>query len=283
MTTDPDVAAHYHHGSLEQFLVTALLAMGKDPDHLLPADLMGADEFHIGGGQATKALAAQLALTADMHLLDLGSGLGATARMLATLHGCRVTGIDLSEEYVAVATSLTRRMGLADRVAFRAASATALPFAAASFDGVTLLHVGMNIADKPALCAGVHRVLRPGGFFAIYDVMRTAPGALAFPLPWSSGAETSFLEPPETYRAALTETGFTIIAERNRAAFAREVFAAHRARQPPSGPPPLGPQIVMGPQAAQKIANLTALLERGVIAPVEMIARRPIEAPMGVA
>ncbi len=272
-TIDRDVAAHYRHGSLEQALVAALAAMGKDPDRLVPADLMGADEFHIGGAQATKDLAAQLALTPAMHLLDLGSGLGAPARTLATLHGCRVTGIDLSDEYVAVATSLTRRMGLADRVAFRCGSAMALPFDAAAFDGVTLLHVGMNIADKRALCAGVHRVLRPGGFFAIYDVMRTGPGALDFPVPWSSGAETSFLEPPETYRAALTAAGFSIIAERSRAAFAREVFAAQRARQAVSGPPPLGVQIVMGPQAAQKVANLIGLLDRGVIAPMEMIAR----------
>ena len=164
MTPDPNVRAHYRHGSLEQALIAAVAAMGKDPACLEPADLMGADEFHIGGAQATKELAAQLALTPAMHLLDLGSGLGGPARTLAATYSCRVTGIDLSDEYVAVATSLTRRMGLADRVAFRCGSATALPFGDAAFDGATLLHVGMNIADKRGLCAGVHRVLRPAGF-----------------------------------------------------------------------------------------------------------------------
>ncbi len=274
MSTEQDIAAHYRHGSLEQALIAAVAATGKNPACLKPADLMGADEFHIGGAQATKELAAPLALTPAMHLLDLGSGLGGPARTLAATYGCRVTGIDLSDEYVAVAASLTRRMGLAERVAFRCGSATALPFDAATFDGATLLHVGMNIADKRVLCAGVHRVLRPGGFFAIYDVMRTGPGALDFPVPWSSRPETSFVEPPETYRAALTEAGFTIVAERNRAAFTRDFFAALRARQAQSGPPPLGAHIVMGPATPQKIANLTNLLERGMIAPTEMIARR---------
>ncbi len=274
MNNEQDVSAHYRHGSLEQALLDAVGAMGRGADCLQPADLMGADEFHIGGAQATRHLVAPLALTAAMHVLDLGSGLGGPARTLAATHGCRVTGIDLSDEYVAVATSLTRRMGLADRVAFRCGSATALPFDDAVFDGATLLHVGMNIADKRGLCAGVHRVLRPDGFFAIYDVMRTGPGALEFPVPWAGGAEASFVEPPEIYRAALTEAGFTIVAEQARAAFAREVFAALRARPTASGPPLLGPHIVMGPAAARKIANLTALLERGVIAPVEMIARR---------
>ena len=263
MGTDQDIAAHYRHGSLEQALLAALQATGKDPDRLQPGDLMGADEFHIGGAPATKDLASRLALSPAMHVLDLGSGLGGPARTLAATHGCRVTGIDLSDEYVGVATSLTRRMGLADRVDFRRGSVTALPFGDAMFDGATMLHVGMNIADKRALCAGVHRVLRPGGFFAIYDVMRTAPGALEFPLPWSSEAATSFLEPPEAYRAALTEAGFTIAAECSR--------AAPRIRP---APPPLGVQIVMGPAAAQKIANLTSLLERGLLAPTEMIARK---------
>ena len=274
MSTDHDVRAHYQHGGLEQAVIAAMAAMGKDPACLQPADLMGADEFHIGGAQATKRLASRLALTPAMHLLDLGSGLGGPARTLAATYGCRVTGIDLSDEYVAVATSLTRRMGLADRVVFRCGSATALPFGAALFDAATLLHVGMNIADKRALCAGVHRVLRPGGVFAIYDVMRAGPGALDFPLPWSSGAETSFVEPPEAYRAALTEAGFTIVDERDRGDFARAVVAALRARPAPAAPPPLGPHIVMGPAAARKIANLTGMLERGVIAPTEMIARR---------
>ncbi len=76
MGTDQDVSAHYRHGSLEQSLVRALQAAGKDPDHLTPGDLMGADEFHVGGPQATQDLAAQLGLTPGMHLLDLGSGLG---------------------------------------------------------------------------------------------------------------------------------------------------------------------------------------------------------------
>ena len=274
MSTDQDVTAHYRHGDLEQALLAAAAAMGKDPTNLGVDDLMGADEFHIGGAQATSDLAAQLALKPAMHLLDLGSGIGGPARHLAATHRCRVTGIDLSSEYVTVAVNLTGRMGLSDHVNFREGSVTALPFNDATFDGATLLHVGMNIADKRALCAGVHRVLRPGGFFAIYDVMRTGPGDLVFPVPWSSIAETSFVEPPETYRAALTDAGFTILAERNRLAFARDFFAALRARQTQSGPSPLGLQIVMGPTTSQKIANMIGLLDRGVIAPTEIIAKR---------
>lgn len=274
MSTEDDVRAHYRHGGLEQALIAALTAAGRDPEHLTQADLMGSDEFHIGGAQATKDLAEQLALTPSMHVLDVGSGLGGPARHLAMAHHCRVTGIDLSEEYVAVANSLTRRMGMADRAAFHHGNGTTLPFDDATFDGATMLHVGMNIADKHALCAGVYRVLRPGGFFAIYDVMRTGPGAIEFPVPWSSAPETSFVEPAETYRAALADTGFRVIAERSRAEFARDFFASLRARQGRPDAPSLGLQIVMGASTPQKIANMTRLLDRGIIAPTEIIARR---------
>jgi len=271
---EQDVAAHYRHGGLEAALLAALAAAGKNPDRLAPHDLMGADEFHVGGAQATQHLAAQLGLHANMHLLDIGSGLGGPARQLSAEHGCRVTGIDLSEEYVRVATSLTRRMGLAEHVTFHLASANRLDFPPASFDGATLLHVGMNVPDKAALFAAVHGALRPGGFLAVYDMMRIGEEPLDFPLPWSGAPETSFVETPDAYRAALTRAGFTIATERNRRDFAMETFAAMQARVAQSGPPPIGLGLVMGPAAQQKTGNMRAMIGRGTIAPVEMIARR---------
>ena len=49
---------HYTRGGLEAALLAALAAAGKDVERLVPGDLMGADEFHVGGAAATKALAA---------------------------------------------------------------------------------------------------------------------------------------------------------------------------------------------------------------------------------
>jgi MPBQ/MSBQ methyltransferase len=266
------IAGQYTHGNLEAALLAGLRAAGKDVERLSPADMMGADEFHIGGAQATRELAAQLPLRPGARLLDIGCGIGGPARHFATVHDCHVTGIDLTEEFLAVAESLSRRMGLADRLAFRPAYTDRLDFADASFDGATLLHVGMNIPDKAAVFAAVHRVLRPGGFFAVYDVMRLGEGELAFPLPWADGPEASFVEPPETYRAALRQAGFSLAGERDRSAFALDFFARLRARQAQSGPPPAGLNAVLGPAGPQKIANMVALIAAGSIGPVEMIA-----------
>ena len=274
MDTERRVAGHYARGGgLEEALLRALAAAGKDPERLAPEDLAPLEEFHTGGRKATIDLAARMGLRPGMHLLDLGCGIGGAARHLARAQGCRVTGIDLTEEYVAAAAALTRRVGLEEAVLFRHGSALALPFAEASFDGATMLHVGMNVADKAALFAGVRRVLRPGGVFAVYDVMRLAPGALDFPLPWASAEDTSFVEEPASYRRALAAAGFAVEAERERREFGLAALRATLETLARSGLPALGTHLLMGEDFPRKVANQAAALERGVAAPVEIIAR----------
>ncbi len=135
-----------------------------------------------------------------------------------------------------------------------------------------MLHVGMNIADKAALFRGVRRVLAPGGFFAIYDVMAQTEGELAYPVPWATDPATSFVESVATYRDRLSGAGFTVTHERSRRGVAAEFFARMRAAAA-DGPPPLGLHLVMGDAARAKVANLMANVERGLVAPVEIIAR----------
>ena len=109
MSVETDVAGHYAQGTLEQRILIALREAGKDPDQLDPDDLAPVDEFHHAGRTATAVFAASLNLQPGMHLLDIGSGIGGPARYFARHHGCRVTGIDLTEEFVAVARALTSR------------------------------------------------------------------------------------------------------------------------------------------------------------------------------
>ena len=92
MNFESDVAGHYVHGALAPAIRQAMVAAGKDPERLTPADLAPVDEFHLGGQQATAALFAQPGPAAGQHWLDIGSGLGGAARHLAAAHGCRVSG-----------------------------------------------------------------------------------------------------------------------------------------------------------------------------------------------
>src|SRR5260221_6860397 len=115
-------------------------------------------------------------LRAGLRLLDVGSGLGGPARYFAAKHGCRVTGIDLTEEFVRVAGSLTKRTKLDGLVEFRQGSALELPFERDAFDRAYMIHVGMNIADKAGIFLEVRPGMKPDGLFTIFDIIRTGDG-----------------------------------------------------------------------------------------------------------
>jgi ubiquinone/menaquinone biosynthesis C-methylase UbiE len=273
MDTEREVARHYTHGALERTILEALAADGKDVEALAPSDLSGADEFHLGWRAATTELGRNLGLGTGMHVLDVGSGIGGPARHFADVHGCRVTGIDLTEEFVEVANALTRRCGLAGLVSFRQGSALALPFEDAGFDAATLIHVGMNIEDKATLFAEVRRVLRPGAPFGVYDILRTGEGAIPYPMPWAETAATSFVETAGTYRRLLAAAGFEVEREEDRRGLALALGREMRENAARHGAPPLGLHVLMGPATPQRLGNVMASLERGLIAPVEFIAR----------
>ncbi len=267
------VAQHYAAQDLEQRILAAFEAAGKSRDSITADDLALVDEFHIGGREATEAIAAQMHLRPGMRLLDIGSGIGGPARYFASAHGCHVTGIDLTSEYVRTAKTLSNLVGLSASAQFDQGSATALPFENDRFDGAYMFHVGMNVEDKAKLFHEAQRVLRSGSVFAIYDVMRIGPGEQQYPLPWASKTEESFVATADDYRQALVDAGFAITAELERRQFALDFFARIRQRNEQFGPQPLGLHLVMGETAALKMSNLVDGLRGGVIAPVELIVR----------
>lgn len=275
--SDADVAAHYTRTGLVDAIRNGADALGKTPETLTVDDLAAVDEFHVGGRQASEAFLNQLTLTPGQEVLDIGCGLGGSARFAATRYGCSVTGIDITPALVDTGTVLCDWVGLSDLVSLRQGSALDLPFQSAAFDAAYMLHVGMNIGDKRQLCAEAHRVLRPGASFGIYDLMRTGEDGLRYPLPWASAPDTNAVAALDDYRDALQAAGFTLIAERDRRDAALEFFASLRARAPSGArPAPLGLHILMGDTAPLKIANMVAGIANRTLAPMEMMARKTI-------
>jgi ubiquinone/menaquinone biosynthesis C-methylase UbiE len=268
MNVEEQVASYYSQGGLEEKILQALARAGKNPDQLSIADLALLDNFHVGGYESTEALAGFMDLRAGMHLLDVGCGIGGPARYFAQ-RGCRVTGVDLTDEFVRVAQHLTRMLKVDGKAEFRQASALELPFPTATFDGAYMIHVGMNLEDKAGVFREVARVLRPGGSFAIFDIMRKGKGALDFPLPWAVTPATSFMCSAEEYRRALEEAGFRIEHERDQTQFALDFMQRTMAR---SSPPVLGVHLLIGEQAPVMLKNVMAAIAKGDAAPVEIVA-----------
>jgi SAM-dependent methyltransferase len=252
------VRDHYRATGLTERLKTALAVLGPEDQRLTPRQLGALDQFHTRGIDATAELAKLAGITAGMSVLDVGSGVGGPARFLAAAHGCRVTGIDLSEPFVEAARYLTARTGQSGQVSFETASALALPFGDGHFDVALLQHVAMNIAERSQLYREIRRVLRPGGRFATFDVVSngTEPH---YPVPWARTPATSFLLTAGETLQAIGAAGFRTLVWKDDTEAAKAWFGELRAAPPPS--PNLG--VVMGPDILQLSANLGRNLMEG--------------------
>ena len=273
MSSEAQVAKHYTRGRLEETILRALAESGKDPQTLAPTDLAPVDEFHVGGLASAEELAARMELRPDLHLLDVGCGLGGPARYFASEHSCRVAGVDLSEEFVQVARSLTRLVKLDHLVEFRQSSALHLPFDSQVFDRAYMIHVGMNISDKAAAYREARRVLRTGGLFVVFDILRIADGPIRYPVPWAMSQDTSFVADVIGYRNAMQIAGFRITQERSRRAFAIDFTERTIARMAQTAPPALGLHLLLGDKMPQMANNILAMMQEGLLEPVELFAR----------
>jgi cyclopropane fatty-acyl-phospholipid synthase-like methyltransferase len=78
---------------------------------------------------ATSQLADLAGIGRSDEVLDAGSGVGGTARYLADQFGCRVTAVDLTEEYCITSRWLNQLVGLDGYISVHQADVTNLPFA----------------------------------------------------------------------------------------------------------------------------------------------------------
>ncbi len=246
MLSDNDISDHYIHGNLLAAIEAALTQLGRSADNVTIEDLAPVDEFHIGGRQATKSFLSQLNISEQDHLLDIGCGLGGASRYVANKHNNRITGIDLTEEYIETGNVLCAWVNLEKQISLHQGSALSIPFQDESFDGAYMMHVGMNIEDKAGLFKEISRVLKPGASFGIYDVMQDQFGKLSYPVPWAASEKTSFVTSPDQYRHLLENAGFKVIKENNLREFALDFFETMRAKTKANGgPPPLGLETVI--------------------------------------
>lgn len=225
------------------------------------AELGNFDQFHAGGLAATVELAKRAGITRDMRVLDAGSGLGGPSRYLAETIGGRIIGVDLTPSYVAIATLLAERAGLAENVRYQVGSILELPFADGAFDVVWSQHVVMNIDDRARLYRELRRVVKMGGTFAFYDpYIASADAVPRYPLPWAETPATSTLLTREATVAALEAAGLRVLAFDDVTQIGVEWLARQQQQQQP-GQATLG--MVVGERMREMVANFARNLSEG--------------------
>jgi len=274
MTNARAVEDHYTRSSLGDTILSALREAGKDLEHLTPDDLAPVDEFHSGQRNATVRLAQLARVSGAEDVLDVGCGIGGPSRFLAKAFGCRVTGLDLTAEFVEVANMLAHRTELAGKVTYRQGDALDLPFPDASFDLVWSQNAAMNIADRDRLYAEMRRVLRPAGRLAIQDVAAGPGGEPYYPTPWASDKSISFLFAPEVTREKLERAGFRVVAWHDPTPESLEQALARAKALETGSLPPLGLHILIGPNFPTVSRNMVRNLEESRITLINAVLER---------
>jgi len=269
------IHSYYSPNDLYSSIIAGLDEIGKDLSALTLDDLQPVDEFHIRGGVATKELIKLSAFTPDMHILDVGCGVGGSTRRLSHETGCRVTGIDLSDQYIDAAERLTQLLAMQARVKFHAASALALPFNDNAFDGAWSIQMNMNVEDKLSWLKELHRVLKPGGRAVLYEVCGNKKSPVHFPVPWAQDSSMSFLVSPDSFRDVISSAGFDIDVWNDKTGLAQKAFA--HMTEPVGEPdlPELGVHLLVGDDILTKAYNLHRNLDEERVSLIEIVAIKP--------
>jgi SAM-dependent methyltransferase len=248
------VPAFYHRDDIVAALRAALDRSGRTMAGLHAEDFAGFDQFHLRGLAATLDLLQLAQARHGERMLDLGGGLGGSARVAASRAACHVTVVDATPAFCEAGEEITRWLRLEDRVHFLVGDATAPPVPDASFDVVWTQHASMNIPDKAALYHAAARALVPGGRFVLHDVMGDdGMEGLHYPLPWADSSELNALLHVDAQRQLIREAGFTERAWHDVTEQTLEWLV--RRREPPPASP-LGPNLLFGDDATRMFDNL---------------------------
>ena len=202
------IRRHYGDVDIAERIINRLHLAGRDLDSLSRDDTANFDEFHGGGRASTVALAEFADIAAGTHVLDIGSGIGGPARTLAADYKCKVTGLELTGEFIRAGKMLTDLLAMAGAVDFVQGSATEIPFKGETFDLVWSQNMLMNVEAKAELFREAFRVTKPGGKFAFETVVAGSGEALHYPTFWAAEPSMNFLVSSSEMRDLITKAGF---------------------------------------------------------------------------
>lgn len=147
------------------------------------SQVWGGEDIHVGlyhdtddireaSQRTVHAMAGKVAPLAGKRVLDLGSGYGGAARVLAGEYDARVTCLNVAQVENERNRKLTAEAGLADAIEVIDASFDDMPLGDAQFDVAWSQDAILHAPDRGAVLDEVARVLKPGALFVFTDPMQ---------------------------------------------------------------------------------------------------------------
>jgi ubiquinone/menaquinone biosynthesis C-methylase UbiE len=131
------------------------------------------DQNHVGGFTFVEELGRRASVSPKTKVLDLGCGLGGSARVLAATFGCHVHGIDLSPKRYREAQRLTKLVGLSKWVTFECGDFMSARVPHAAYDVLWGQSSWIHVANKKRFVHRWNRALKTHGRIALEDAFLT--------------------------------------------------------------------------------------------------------------
>lgn len=280
------IAQHYQNDSSGKADHTALwqtisdtLTQADIPLSRLSTDLLAPiDQLHIGGRKATQHLIDQADLAPDSRILEIGSGLGGSARLIADRIPCHITAVDITPSFIFASKQINRQLGY-HQIRSVCADACLPQVEPGTQDAAISQHTLMNIKDRRKLLSTLHASLKPGGKLLLHEVLAgNNSDALTLPVPWASEPAHSHLPGQVALIKALEEQGFALrsISNVSQEALAwRDKHSKREAGESEQGrtqqQSPLNPRLIFGERFIRMGQNVMTNLADDKVQVVEAI------------
>ncbi len=265
------VTKHYHSLDLVAKIESSLARHQRSISSLTLNDLATFDELHIGGKAASRRLANKAGLEPGKLILDVGSGIGGPARMLANEFGLQVIGLDLACSFCELANKLSKAVRIDNNLGFINGNALEMPFKENTIDAVWSQHCAMNIAEKTKLYSEFKRILKPKGKLLIHDVIAGDQQPVIFPVPWASSKDFSFLESSASLKKILVDSGFDIPLWEDITEQAFAWYDTFKKTKPSAETPILSQKLVLGDGLKIMAKNAKMNLQQNRVKIIEAI------------
>ncbi|MFX1525805.1 MAG: SAM-dependent methyltransferase [Promethearchaeota archaeon] len=208
MTYREVINNQYSRSNLGTKIIHALEAEGLTDSKSILKSLASIEDIHTRGRLATIELAQEIGIEEQMKVLDIGCGIGGPARAIAGKFRCSVIGIDLCKEYCQAAESLNKITGFDNKIKIIEGNILDTVFDNKSFDIILIQHVVVNIKKKQRLFAQIHKILKPNGKLAIYEICAGTNSPVIYPVVWADDSSLDHLISPHELRQIIISTGF---------------------------------------------------------------------------